>query len=90
MILDHKRRFKESQAQKPWTDATGAEWFHFGLQTAMLEVQRNLPNPVDHGTAAANAFRLQGAQLMLSTMLNLTDGAPTPKPTFEQNLNFNT
>lgn len=88
MILDHKKRFRESPANKPWHDATATEWFQAGLATAMLEVAKNLPQPQEMGAAAANAFRIQGAQLMLSTILNLTESAPLPKPTVEQNLNF--
>lgn len=88
MILDHKKRFRESPANKPWHDATASDWFHAGLATAMLEVSKNLPAPQEMGAAAANAFRLQGAQLMLTTILNLTEPTTTPKPKVEQNLNF--
>lgn len=88
MILDHKKRFKESPHHKIWHEASAADWFQTGLQVSMLEVQRSLPPAQDHGTAAANAFRLQGAQLLLSTLLNLTETTPTPSVRYDQNLNF--
>ncbi len=88
MILDHKKRFRESTAHKQWHEATAADWFHAGLAASMLEVQKNLPTPQEMGAAAANAFRIQGAQLLLSTMLNLTESTPAPKQTQDQNLNF--
>lgn len=89
MILDHKKRFKESQAHKPWHEAIGSEWFQFAIQTAMLELQRNIPPAQDMGAAAANAFRLQGAQLLVSTMMNLTTHTPAGKPPWDQNLDHN-
>ncbi len=88
MILDHKKRFKDSAAHKPWHDATGADWFHAGLASAMLELMRNLPSPSDGAlTATANAFRIQGAQLLVSMILNLTEPTPTHRPLQDQNLN---
>lgn len=90
MTLDHKKRFRETAFGKLWTDATAAEWFQQGLQTALLEFRNQMPKPVDIGTASANEMQTQGAEKMTRIILNLTETAPDPKPRHDQNLNFNT
>lgn len=90
MTLNHKKRFLDSPISKQWHDASATDWFQIGLQTAMLEFQRNLPTPGDMGSASANAFRMQGAQTMISTILNLTETSPERKPDINQNLEFRT
>ncbi len=88
MILDHKKRFRDSTAHKQWHEATASDWFQAGLAASMLEVMRNLPNAQDMGTASANAWRLQGAQMMQSAMMNLTETNQPQKPPQDQNLNY--
>lgn len=72
-----------------WHEATETEWFHTGLQTALLEMQKAMPQALDLGVAAANEFRMKGAQQFVSILLNLTESTPEPKPRFQQNLDHN-
>lgn len=72
-----------------WHEATETEWFHSGLQAALLEMQKAMPQAVDLGGAAANEFRMKGAQQFVSILLNLTENVPESKPRFNQNLDFN-
>ena len=90
MILDHKKRFRDTPHAKIWHDATASEWFQSGLQAGLLELLKSLTAPQELGAAAANDFRRQGAQLLVSTLLNLTETTSEPRPRFEQNLGDNT
>ena len=86
MTLEPKKRFRDSAFRKPWHELTEQEWFLRGLESAMLEMQRVMPQALDLGGAAANEFRMKGAQQFVSILLNLTESVPEPRPIFQQNL----
>ena len=75
MIFDPRKRFNESDYAKQWHDTVASNSFAAAVEAAMLITQTDFRNAPDMGTAAANAWRMDGAQKFLANLMSLTEKA---------------
>lgn len=88
MNLDPVKRFRESPHIKGWGDFVAGEQFHAATLAALWQSERNLAIPSDLNDAAANFFRIQGAQDFLRNLMSLAESAPEPPKPRSYNLNM--
>lgn len=86
MTIDHRKTFRDSVHAKPWNNISASSDFQAAANAAMLIILESMPPPQDMGTAAANAYRVQGARQFLGIITSLTDSVPDRKPLTTANL----
>ena len=80
MNLDQVKRFRESPKAKGWADLVLTVQFQDAAQAALWQTERNLAIPADLNDAAANFFRVQGAQDLIRNLMSLTESQPHQQP----------
>ncbi len=88
MNLDSRKRFMESSHAKQWFDIVASNAFGAAVETAMLVTQQNLGPAPDMGAAAANAWKMQGAQKFLENLMSLTESTKPKTPPPLKKLNY--
>jgi len=78
MILDPRKRFKETPYAKTWADAVASDWFQSGLLASLATINMETGNCPDMATATAVAMRAEGARKLVDTMMTLTDEPKVP------------
>lgn len=86
MTLNPKSQFQKSPLCKAHVDLVCLPGVHESLQVAMAQMQLNMGAAPDMGTAAAQAWKMQGAKEFISVWLNLAEPAPERKTEPHQNL----
>ncbi len=79
MVIDPRKRFRDSPQAKAWADAVATEWFQAGVLASLNAMVMERGNSTDMGTAAAMQCRIEGAQMLIHTMTRLTDTLPETK-----------
>lgn len=72
MNLDPVKRFRASPQASGWNDLVTSDKFQDAALAALWQTERNLAVPADMNDAAANFFRVQGAQDFLRNLMSLT------------------
>ena len=80
MNLDPIKRFRESPQAIGWADLVLTAQFQDAAQAALWQTERNLAIPADLNDAAANFFRVQGAQDLIRNLMSLTESQLPPQP----------
>lgn len=71
-MLTPKQRFQSDKAAAvKHGETVDTDAFLHASDMAMLQFQEGLPIPTEMGTATANFWRIQGAQLFLKELLRL-------------------
>lgn len=71
MNIDPVKRFRDSPQVSGWNDLVASNQFQDAALAALWQTERNLALPADMNDAAANFFRVQGAQDFLRNLMNL-------------------
>lgn len=88
MNLDPVKRFRESPHIKGWADIMASAQFQEAALAAIWQQSRNLETPDSQDSAAANFFRIQGAQDFIANLMRLGESAPEPPKPRSYNLNM--
>jgi hypothetical protein len=86
MNLDPVKAFRESPQSKGWSDLAASTQFQSAALAALWQTERKLAVPADMPDAAANFFRIQGAQDFLRNLMSLTDTEAPPPARRSHNL----
>lgn len=79
--MNAKERFQKNHNAELWIKFITSMAFEEGSDAAMLTLMNQLNSRANEpGVAAANHFRLEGAELLLNTMVNLTRVETSEKP----------
>lgn len=60
--MSPRERFQKTEHAKAWANLSASAAFVTATDFAMLQTVTNLAVPVDHTTAMANFYRLEGAE----------------------------
>lgn len=86
MTLDPKAQFRKSPVCKAHIELVAMEGVHESLHTALAHYALKMQSYPDMATAAAQAWRLQGAKEFIDIWLNLGESTQVRKPEQNQNL----
>ena len=88
MDFSPKANFAKGPTAAAWTEVASSNLLREAASVAMLEMNATRREAPDFNTAAANAFRMEGARTFLSILMNLTTPPEAPpKRMTSDNLN---
>lgn len=89
LLESPKKKFQKTPQAKVHADLVVSPQFQSTLDAALLQMQYEMGSASDLNTAAANAFRLEGARRFMATLLTLAETPTTPRRNTGDNLNEN-
>ena len=72
IALEPKQAFIDSPQSKLWENVAESEMMRMAISAAMLQMHGSMGFPNVATEAAANDFRMQGARIFASILINLT------------------
>lgn len=88
MTLTPRKDFRESPLAKGWGDIVTSPQFELAAKTAMIELQYSVATgALTPENAAAAAYRMHGARMMLDMLMSLVDSEVKP-PTRQPALDY--
>jgi len=86
-LASPKDRFRENpDLVKGFNDIVDSNQMNAAFDAAMMQMTMSLGMTNEHPVAAANAFRLQGAQMFLANLKTLNTAVLPTKPKTDTNL----
>lgn len=88
MTLNPKKDFCENSGyRKAWADVADSQTFSAAVTAALIIQQQSLNNIPDMASAAAAAWRMEGAKQFMSILMNLAEVSP-PAPEIKPGQNL--